>query len=173
VTENETSINRVYLSWQDVQDACSEIMRQMDDDAWRPTLIMGLTRGGLAPGAMISHALKVPMTSLDVSLRDDDLIGPTSTWVPELITQDHRILVVDDINDTGATFNWIRQDWRWAVRMYHGGKPDQPWPQDAIRFASLVHNLPSLAPIDFHGQVINKAVHPSWICFPWETWYQL
>ena len=79
---------------------------------------------------MISHYLKVPMHALDVSLRDNVQQGPESNcWMaadafgaldPEDVaifknrwdnTKRKKILIVEDINDSGATLQWIKQDW--------------------------------------------------------------
>lgn len=136
---------------------------------WHPTIVVGLTRGGLTPASMISHALSVPMCSLDVSLRDNNLWEPTSSFLPEEIVNGHRILVVDDINDTGATFEWIRDDW--SQTLQHLPQLGDAWPQDHIRFAVLVHNDASTQPSDFVGMHINKQEEPSWVDFPWETWH--
>jgi hypoxanthine phosphoribosyltransferase len=165
-------IKKEYLGWNDIETLTTNVIESLITSGWIPTVVVGLTRGGLTPAAMISHYLKVPMCSLDVSLRDND--GPfgsaTSTWIPEEIANGHRILVVDDINDSGATFAWIRDDWSKTVQFIKSDGPDWPWSN--IKFASLLHNEPSPQPSDFHGRLINKIHDPVWIVFPWESWYQ-
>lgn len=164
-------MKRSYLTWEDVGPLCNNVIAQMIDQSWTPTVVVGITRGGLTPAAMISHYLNVPMCSLDVSLRDNTgpFGGPTHTWIPEEIANDHRILVVDDINDSGATFEWIRDDWANSVQFTEPKAYDWPWSH--IKFAALVHNDASRQTTDFVGMRINKAKDPSWICFPWETWF--
>ena len=163
-------VKKTHLSWADVEDHTTTIIKKMTALGWMPTVVVGLTRGGLLPATMISHYLNVDMCSLDVSLRDNHFSGgPTSTWIPEEINNGHRILVVDDINDTGATFEWIRNDWMGTVQGMEPTGNDWPWNQ--IKFAALVHNIPSSHPTDFRAIDINKDVDQQWICFPWETWY--
>ena len=56
------------------------------------------------------------MHTLDVRLRDADGIGPESNaWLAEFAGNGKNILIVDDINDTGATFEWIKNDWHSSV----------------------------------------------------------
>jgi hypoxanthine phosphoribosyltransferase len=72
---------------------------------------------------MLSHYLKTNMYTLDVRLRDGgdpetnmqmatDAVGiDSSSFTYEEVIDPRNILIVDDINDSGATFNWIKQDW--------------------------------------------------------------
>jgi len=83
-----------------------------------------------------------------------------------------NILVVDDINDTGATFNWIMNDWPASCL------PDDPdWEHvwnNNVKFAVLVDNLSSKCRIgmDFVGMEVNKAENDVWIEFPYEAWWE-
>lgn len=164
-------MNRRHLGWDDVGSLTDSMIRSMIETRWVPTVVVGLTRGGLTPATMISHFFNVPMASLDVSFREEwgAFGGTTHTWIPEEIANGHRILVVDDINDTGKTFEWIRNDWQETTRFLT--KQSDEWPWDHIKFGALIHNEPSSQPTDFFGQKINKSLDPSWIVFPWENWY--
>lgn len=167
-------MEKIYIDYNDIEKLISTILYKMQRDNFKPNVVVGLTRGGLLPGKLISHALNIPMCSLDISLRDhidSPFLAKTHTWIPEEIQHGHKILVVDDINDTGATFDWIREDWRYTVNFIkdtdrHGDN----WPWNYIKFAALIHNEPSPQPTDFYGYVINKTRDPAWIVFPWEDW---
>jgi hypoxanthine phosphoribosyltransferase len=82
-----------------------------------------------------------------------------------------NILIVDDINDTGATLNWIMQDWQ------SGCHPKSiRWPEiwnKNVRFATIVDNLSSKfnAVVDYAGMEVNKAEQNVWIEFPYEEWW--
>jgi hypoxanthine-guanine phosphoribosyltransferase len=82
-----------------------------------------------------------------------------------------EILIVDDINDSGATINWIMEDWP------SGCLPDDPtWKEvwnNNVRFAVLVDNLASKCntKMDYVGMEINKAENDVWVDFPWEDWW--
>ena len=156
------------LTWADLQGLTETIFIKLRLDNWFPNLIVGLTRGGLLPAKMLSHALNVEMSALNVSLRDSKILSPTTTYLPRLVnTNKYKILVVDDINDTGATFEWIRKDWANTLR-----HPANEWPSDYIKFAALLHNEPSPQLTDYYGRLINKDQDPVWIEFPYEVWHK-
>ena len=167
-------MEKIYIDYNDIEQLVETVLAKMQAELFQPSVVVGLTRGGLLPAKLISHALKIPMCSLDVSLRDkvdSPFAGNTTTWIPEEIEHGHRILVVDDINDTGATFDWIREDWRFTVNYIADERRQGPnWPWNYIKFAALIHNEVSPQPSDFYGRLINKAKNPSWIVFPWEEW---
>ena len=169
-------MKKIYYSWSDIEHQTQEILRQMHIDGWRPDYVVGLTRGGLVPANLISQYLGCRMETLKVSLRDGSE-QESNLWMAEdafghEMDQPKNILIVDDINDTGATLNWIQQDWpsgcfpndlRWF----------NTWGQN-VRVAVLVDNESSECrmPITYSAVDINKAQEDSWIVFPWESWWQ-
>ena len=169
-------MNKIYYTWQDVEHHTQEILRQIHADAWRPDYVVGLTRGGLVPANLISQYLGCRMETLKVSLRDDTECE-SNLWMAEdafghEMDQPKRILIVDDINDTGATLNYIREDWP------SGCFPDNPrwtdiWGSN-VRVAVLVDNESSKSeiPVSYSAVDLNKAEQDSWIVFPWESWWQ-
>ena len=169
-------MNKIYLTWRDVEHHTQEILRQTQADDWRPDYVVGLTRGGLVPANLISQYLGCRMETLKVSLRDDTECE-SNLWMAEdafghEMDQPKRILIVDDINDTGATLNYIREDWP------SGCFPDNPrWTEvwgSNVRVAVLVDNESSKSeiPVSYSAVDINKAEQDSWIVFPWEEWWQ-
>jgi xanthine phosphoribosyltransferase len=164
--------SKTYLTYEEVEQLADNIVGQLKKDDWIPSVVVGLTRGGLLPAVLLSHRLKIPMCSLDISLRDysdHPFGGTTSTWIPEEINNGHKILVVDDINDTGATFEWIKSDWYRTVQLYRKPTNADTWPWNFIKFAALIHNQPSSQPSNYYGRTIDKNQDPSWIIFPWEN----
>lgn len=169
-------MKKIYHTWQDVERQTQEILRQITLDAWRPDYVVGLTRGGLVPANLISQYLECRMETLKVSLRDG-AEQESNLWMAEDAfgyEQDRpkNILIVDDINDTGATLNWIRKDWP------SGCFPDDPrwntvWGNN-VRVAVLVDNESSKSqvPVSYSAVDINKANEDCWIVFPWESWWQ-
>ena len=117
------------VTWTDVEHQVQEILRQMHRDEWMPDYVVGLTRGGLAPANMISQYLDIPMHTLKVKLRDH-ADTESNLWMAEDAfgsneTGGMNILIVDDINDSGATLNWIKQDWQSSCLPY-----DERWLND-------------------------------------------
>ena len=119
------TIKKHYYSWQDVERMCVNIVNQMYKDNWRPDYIVGITRGGNVPATIISNMTGIRCEALKVSLRDggecevncwmsEDAFGYVSKDEDKITggPLEKKILIVDDINDTGATFNWIMQDWQ-------------------------------------------------------------
>ena len=168
-------MNKIYYTWRDVEHHTQEILRQICSDSWRPDYVVGLTRGGLVPANLISQYLGCRMETLKVSLRDDTECE-SNLWMAEdafghEMERPKRILIVDDINDTGATLNYIREDWP------SGCFPDNPrWTEvwgSNVRVAVLVDNESSKSeiPVSYSAVDINKAEQDSWIVFPWESWW--
>jgi hypothetical protein len=83
-----------------------------------------------------------------------------------------NILIVDDMNDSGATINWIIQDWQNSC---FPGDPswEEVW-NGNVKFAVLFDNLGSNCDVkmDFVGEEVNKeAENNIWIDFPYEDWW--
>jgi xanthine phosphoribosyltransferase len=177
-------MKKIYYTWQDVERQTQEVLRQIHLDNWRPDYVVGLTRGGLVPANLISQYLQVPMHTLNVSLRDGGSHPESNLWMAEdafgyeihdpVCSGDgrKRILIVDDINDSGATLNWIKQDWQ------SGCLPDEPhwnlvWGNN-VRVAVLCDNEASTSElnINYNAVDLNKAEEDCWIVFPWEDWWK-
>lgn len=161
------SLKKRLLSWQDIEGNVLEIARQMNIDEWRPDIIVGITRGGAMPAVMLSHYLECKMVGLDVALRDSDTGPEANLWLPEDALNGKRILIVDDINDTGATINWIMNDWE------SFDNREFPWGQN-VRFAVVINNEASNANIEPHyiGESINKQEDNVWLVFPYEDFWK-
>lgn len=160
-------MEKTVLIWTDIENLTKNVMDNMKAANWQPSIIVGITRGGLVPAILISQQLSIPMVSLDVSFRDNELFGPESHWIPEKIADGHQILVMDDINDSGETFIWIKRDWTETTKHFPKIGSNFPW-ETHIKFGSLIHNVPSKFKSDFYGLKINKDTNPTWIKFPWE-----
>ena len=183
---------KLYYSEKTIKEWVHNIMREMRSDGFTPDYVVGLTRGGLNPASMISYYLDVPMHTLDVQLRDGTDTGPESNlWMAEDAfgylptdvvprTEDSattdastrkNILIVDDINDTGATLNWIKQDWQSGC-LLSGPAWDDIWGNN-VRIAVLVDNaISEFKDVDYVGTTINKLENPIWVVFPWEEWWR-
>ena len=178
-------MKKVYYTWQDIKNQTQEILRQLQRDAWRPDYVVGLTRGGLVPANLISQYLEIPMECLKVSLRDSEHGPESNLWMAEdafghinydpMCSGDgrKRILIVDDINDSGATLNWIKQDWQSGCLPNDERWVDEIWGHN-VRVAALVDNEASNSElkISYSAVDLNKAEEDVWIVFPWEDWWR-
>ena len=165
-------MKKVYYTWQDLEHQTHEILRQLQRDAWRPDYVVGLTRGGLIPANLISQYLEVPMHTLRVSLRDDNDQPESNLWMAEDAYNGKKILIVDDINDSGATLNWIKEDWQESC-LPEADRWCKAW-GNTVRVATLVDNEASASEltVSYSAVGLNKAEEDSWIVFPWEDWWK-
>lgn len=179
-------IKKHYYSWQDVEKMCVQIVNQMYADNWRPDYIVGITRGGNIPATIISNMTGISCHALKVSLRDDDDGSESNCWMADdafgIVPEEDRavyksrwdpsmrknILIVDDINDTGATFNWIKNDWQASCLPNEENAWNTVW-ENNVRFATLTNNDASdFDDVRYTCHEINKAEEDVWLVYPWE-----
>jgi hypoxanthine phosphoribosyltransferase len=179
-------MNKIYYTWKDLESAAEQIALNMYKDLWKPDYIVGITRGGLPLATVLSHKISVPVVALGVSLRDSVLGCETNCWLSEWAFGYNNseetgvtgarwdsklrknILVVDDINDTGATFEWIKQDWQGSCFPKESAAWNAVW-HKSVRFAVMTNNLSSKATVDYSWHEVNKSEKDVWLVFPWEN----
>lgn len=125
---------------------------------WQPDFIIGIGRGGLTPAVFLSHALDIPMLSVDVS-------APVPAFNADLLAQAARrtvagekLLFVDDINDSGRTIRALREGLAAA-----GGVAEH------VRFATLLDNAVSMERVEYAFRGLDRTVDKDWFVFPWEA----
>jgi xanthine phosphoribosyltransferase len=183
-------MNKLFVDYNEYKFLIAKLCRDIMMSGWKPDYVVGITRGGLLPAVMISHYFDVPCHTLKVSLRDSgDNDTESNCWMADHaigyklrdkndktsgfsdLESRKNILIVDDINDTGATFNWILKDWPSSCL---GDNPawNEVW-NNNVKFSVLVDNLSSIAQVkmDYSGIEINKANNDLWVVFPWENWW--
>lgn len=154
----------------------SSLCRDIMISNWTPDYVVGITRGGLIPAVMISHYFNIPCHTLSVSLRDNPDNCESNCWMAEdaygFDLEKKNILIVDDINDTGATINWIQSDWQ-GLCLPRDPEWNNIWGHN-VRYAVIVDNLSSLAslPPTYSAMEINKSEEDVWIDFPYEQWWR-
>ena len=172
-----TSPSKKIYTWQDIETMCTSIVNQMYADNWRPDYIVGITRGGNVPATIISNMTGIRCEALKVALRDDTSHLESNAWMsedafgyPDSDTDANKknILILDDINDTGSTFNWIMNDWKASCLPNHKGW-DNVWGKN-VRFAVLTENLSSeFDKVSYSCDEVNKAEKDVWLVYPWEN----
>jgi hypothetical protein len=147
-------MNKLWYTWDEMRNDCHVLVRDIVLDDFDPEVIVGLSRGGLTPGVMLSHWFKKPFKSVKSSLRDfpeweDYLPRPT----------DKRVLIVDDICDSGETFH--------KMRSYLTKKAKEV----DVKFATLWWNNECNFEPTYYVREIAKDSTNTWINFPWEIWW--
>jgi len=147
-----------YMPYALFLDDVEAVARQIEADDWQPDFLVGIGRGGLVPAAYLSHRLGIAMLSVDHSSGEAGFAGELLDKLAAKIRAGRRILIVDDINDSGTTIAFIR-----AAIHAKGGDDAQ------LRVAVLVHNIRSRAKAEYVGTEIDRDADKRWFVFPWEA----
>ena len=145
------NMNKFYVHNYNIKTYLQTILRAMHKDKFVPDVVIGLSRGGLQPAVMLSNYFDVPMIPVSLALRDHQVEKLDFELDPN-----KKYLVIDDINDSGATLNRLAQYMN-----------EHTW-----RSAVLINNLPSPFEPDYYGIEINKDEEDVWVVYPWEEWWQ-
>jgi uncharacterized protein len=149
-------VEREWMTWDDVGTAVDELAAQIQAGEFMPDAVLALARGGLPAGGALAYALGVKtMATLNVEFYtgvderlDEPLLLPP---VPDLtVLRTERLLIVDDVADTGRTLALARDFCAEHV--------------DDVRTAVLYEKPQSVVRSDFVWRRTDK-----WINFPWSS----
>ena len=148
------AIEREILPWSEVGEATRALATAVHQDGYEPDVILAIARGGLIVAASLAYALGVKntftmnvefYTGVDERLPVPMILPPA----PELVDlEDAKILVADDVADTGATLALVRE--------FCGGKVGE------VRIAALYEKPHSTVKCDYVWRHTDR-----WIEFPW------
>ena len=116
------------------------------------------------------------MRNIKIQLRDG-ISNESNCWMSEdaigYKNKPKNILIVDDINDTGATFNWLMKDWQ-STCLPDSPKWNNIW-NNNVKFAVIVNNVSSECDVkmDFAAMEIDKSKIDLWVHFPYETFWNM
>ena len=79
------------MSWADLGRGARELAQLIVDDGWRPDMLLSIARGGLVVGGALAYALDVK-----------------NTFTMNVDLDEARVLVVDDVADTGRTLALVK-----------------------------------------------------------------
>src|ERR1700712_1390046 len=115
VPETPPASEREIMSWEQLGEAARQLAEAVVESGYQPDIILAIARGGLLPGGAVAYALGVKNTYTmnvefytDVDQRlDVPMVLPP---VPELVdVGDSRMLIVDDVADTGRTLEVVHR----------------------------------------------------------------
>lgn len=99
-------------SWDEIYEMCLDLASMIKSSGFEPDLIVGIARGGWVPARLLSDFLDNPnITSIKVEFYLD--IGktknePTITQDIQVSVNGKRVLLVDDVADTGKSLMLVK-----------------------------------------------------------------
>ena len=145
--------NLIMLDEMAIYNCMNKIIREINLYSSKPDIVIGIQRGGLIPAVHLSHYYDVPLQTMTVSFRDQSNV--VGFDVLAKVDPNRKTLIIDDINDSGKTFNYIK----------NRNKNNKN-----ITYCSLVDNLNSDFQVNYFGIEIDKK-EEQWVVFPWENWW--
>ncbi len=145
-------------SHDDMVEGIEALAAAMEAEGWRPALLVGIGRGGLAPGVYLSHRMDIQLVSIDHSAGIASFGAALVAVLAERTRAGDQLLFVEDINDSGRTIGAIR-----AALAVQGAIDEN------IRFAVLIDNIVSAQRVDYRHRIIDRSVTKDWFIFPWEA----
>jgi len=139
------------ISWSDVARLCRHLVEKIEE-SFHPDVVVGITKGGVIPGAIIASMLGRDFYPVHVTRREQDVVTRHKpallAKIPVDVVKDRRVVVVDDIVVSGDTL-------RVAV--------DECWAQGAaeVRTAALFLHSTSHRP-DWFGLETDDLIIQPW-----------
>lgn len=99
------------ISWNDFYGLCKGLALAVAD--YKPDVIVGVARGGLYPATQLSHMLQAELFAIRLSRRlNDKIVHQDPVWIqrPTEYLKGKRVLVVDEICDTGQTLEMVKKE---------------------------------------------------------------
>lgn len=147
---------REILTWEDFGVAARDLAQAVADSGYRPDVVVAVARGGLTVAGALAYALGVKncgtvnvafYTGVDERLDVPVVLPPTLDMVD---VAGLRVLVADDVADTGHTLRLVRE-----VLAQHVAE---------ARTAVLYHKPRSVVRPDYTWRETER-----WIDFPWSA----
>ena len=141
-------------SWDRVYEMLIDMALQIRKSGFKPDIIVGVSRGGWAPGRILSDLLDNTHT---VNLKIEFYVGIGKTARRPIVTQPigddlsgKRVLVVDDVSDTGESLKVALE------HMLEKGA-------SGVKTVTIYFKPHSTFKPDFFAESTSE-----WIIFPWE-----
>lgn len=94
---------KVYMSWEQFDSDINEFISIVNNRGFdENSVILALKRGGFPTACALSNKMGIPISTVAFQTRDGDDLEPRFLE-PELINKDTKIILPDDIYDTGLT----------------------------------------------------------------------
>lgn len=148
------------VKWEEVAEWSTILAEKIKDSEYNPDIIIAIARGGLVPARIVADVLGV--TDL-LSIKIEHWVE-TASHTPEakikypfkLSLQDKKVLIVDDITDTGDSVELAKK------YVKENFNPDE------IRTATMqiIEQSAKIKP-DYYALLVRDW---SWFMYPWNYW---
>lgn len=146
-------MHNIIYTWDEAIKNSYSLAEKIQDDGFIPDRVVGIIRGGVITGTIISYFFGKEFQALDADLRD---YPHWEHYVPK--KADRKVLFVDDILDSGETFSRIQE--RIQEKEFN----------IEVKFATLWYNNEcELFTPDYFAIDIAKDSTESWIILPWTS----
>ena len=147
--------DNIKFTWSDIDSLTNTVAESISQKNIKFDTIVALGRGGLIPGAILSYKLDIKnLQNLGINTRQED--GQyVETLIYQRPTLTGNVLVVDDINDSGKTFEAVNS----LIKTEYPDIGD-------LMYCSLVNRYNTkFNKNNISGKIINTS---DWLVFPWD-----
>ncbi len=131
-----------------------DLAQQIKKDEYKPEVIVGVSRGGWPPARVMSDLLRNPnLANMKVEFYRDIGVRNKKPRITQPVTMEamgKRVLVVDDVSDTGHSLRVVVDHLRRK-------------PVKELRVSTIYMKPKSIFRPDYYARTTKK-----WIIFPWE-----
>lgn len=149
------------LSWATVLNTTKRLAGIIKESGYRPDIIIAIGRGGYVPARILcDYLLLKDLTSIKVEhwgIAATETQKATIKFPLCADIKDKRVLLVDDVTDTGDTLSV-------SLEYLKEFRPKE------IKTAVLIHKTCSKIVPDYY---VKKVIKWRWIIFPWHLWEDL
>lgn len=162
-------MSKLHYSWDDLNKDCRHIVREMAHDTYHPDVVIGPGRGAYPFGVMISHYFEVPFEAFRWQTRDGNI--EDSGTLRHILSKykGKKVLVVDDINDTGTTLlgiDKVIQEFDETINNH------QFMMHEELKYSTLFDKESSqFDKVNFTANDVLPD-QERWIVFPYEEWWK-
>ena len=160
---------KTFLNWENIQEDCKVLADKLSEQNF--SCIIGIANGGMIPATLLAKYLKVDkLLSANLKSYQDDKPrdGAHSTKdVVKVISfpdwgelkKEKKVLIVDDLSDTGLTLREIKQ----MDNIINQEREDK---EDCWVYSTLYYKPKTVLAPDYTVREFNN---DEWIVFPWEN----
>lgn len=154
--DSSNLVDKEVLTWERFGTAQEELARTIAASGFKPEVLIAIARGGMLPGGALTYSLGIKLTDainvefytdVDETLADPVLLAP---MLDTEYIRGRRILVVDDVADSGRTLALV-------LKLLRGFGAE-------VRSAVLYTKPRTVVQPDYQWKTVDK-----WIVFPWSA----